>query len=128
MNATESAERGEVVGEVAGGDVELVARALSRCSLNEFGERLQERRIPFAEAILAALTAAGRLLPPVVQTREERGTRIGDGSIITLAEAGSRYTLSAQSLRVRTISTLADDGSPYGGATLTSAWREVGKS
>lgn len=31
----------------------------------------------------------------------EWGTRIGDGNILTLAEAGIGYTISEQSLRVR---------------------------
>jgi hypothetical protein len=39
------------------------------------------------------------------EVRHEMGTRIGDGSIITLAEAGTRYTLFAEARRRRMIIT-----------------------
>ncbi len=76
-----------------------------------------------AKNLLAALSSVGALMPDGGETWEERGTRIGDGSILTLAEAGTRYSISAQSLRRRTVTTYPD-GHPLAG-THYSPWRAI---
>lgn len=128
LRATESAERGEVVGE-AESDVELAARAICAatrptiCVVRDDGVCLSHRGP--ARAVVAAL--AGRLLPPVVQTREEWGVVTDEWGTVHTCDDGRTCThwFPVAHKHVRTITTLADDGSPYGGATLTGKWRNV---
>lgn len=132
LSATESAERGEVDPAV-----ELVARRQhpAECGEEEPYEECVFRPEHEAAATDAveALRSAGRLLPPVVQTREEwevqtRGVRYPCSTLEAawrqFGEIKGTWAPDAKVL-VRTITTFADDGSPYGGATLTSAWRAV---
>lgn len=122
MSATESAERGEVDPAV-----ELVARRLAttvkRAGLAPIPQLQDALFTALAEDAIDAL--ADRLLPPVVQTREEAGWMIGDLSIVPYTEMVQRMLTMGDRRFVRTISTLADDGSPYGGATVVGKWLNV---
>jgi hypothetical protein len=70
-----------------------------------------------ARAVLAAL--GSRLLPRGGVQLTRRGTRIGDGSVLTLDEAAGRYTLYAESRRVRTVTEWPD------GSVLVGPWLSV---
>lgn len=130
--------------------VELVARAIREATDTELDDCIEdedecfERKIHLGSEIdgvvrtvyatpeqigrVAAAALAGRLLPPVVQTREERGWWNPRTQEVQRHWSYTTDGVPEGPRRVRTISTLADDGSPHGGATLTTAWREVSES
>lgn len=98
-------------------DVELVARALSGTSIQQFGERLRHRREPLARAAVEAL--ADRLHPSVVSERVEYGWMIGDLSICTFDEMVRRQLTMADRRYSRLVQTLED------GRVVIWPWEET---
>lgn len=81
------------------------------------GQPFAASDLDLADAALGALAEAGLLMVPGGEVRVERGTRIGDGTVLTLTEAGTRYSISGESLRTRVAITTP------AGTKVTDPWR-----
>lgn len=100
-------------------DVEIAARALSRVSVGQFGERLREKRQPLAEAVVRDLGEAGRLLPAGGETEVLWGRWSPVGILPCDRSDAAGCANQPEQHHTRTVTTFPD------GSVYTSAWRPV---